>query len=72
MAVVDRTGLSVSIHAVSASPHEVARVESTFKVRFIEEKPRRLIGDKAYESDKLDALLVAEKVEIIDPSQKEL
>jgi transposase len=70
MAVADRTGLPVSIHAASASPHEVTLVESTLRARFVEEKPKRLIGDKAYDSDKLDASLLAEGVEMIAPHRK--
>ena len=67
MAVADRSGLPLSIHAASASPHEVTLVESTLRSRFVEEKPERLIGDKAYDSDKLDALLKADGVELIAP-----
>ena len=33
-------------------------VDATIESRFIEEKPRILIGDKAYDSDKLDQHLV--------------
>ena len=70
MAVADRTGLPVSIHATSASPHEVTLVESTLKARFVEEKPKRLIGDKAYDSDKLDMFLRTEEIEMIAPHKK--
>ena len=70
MAVADRSGLPLSIHATSASPHEVTLVESTLRARFVEEKPERLIGDKAYDSDKLDALLKADGVELIAPHRK--
>jgi transposase len=70
MAVADRSGLPVSIHAASASPHEVTLVESTLRARFVEEKPERLIGDKAYDSDKLDALLKADGVELIAPHRE--
>jgi transposase len=70
MAVADRSGLPISIHTASASPHEVTLVESTLRARFVEEKPERLIGDKAYDSDKLDALLKADGVELIAPHRK--
>jgi len=70
MAVADRSGLPLSIHAASASPHEVTLVESTLRARFVEEKPERLIGDKAYDSDKLDALLKADGVELIAPHRE--
>jgi len=68
--VADRSGLPLSIHASSASPHEVTLVESTLGARFVEEKPERLIGDKAYDSDKLDASLKAEGVELIAPPER--
>jgi len=70
MAMADRSGLPVSMHAASASPHEVTLVESTLRDRFVEEKPERLIGDKAYDSDKLDALLKADGVELIAPHRE--
>ena len=70
MAVADRSGLPISILTASASPHEVTLVESTLRARFVEEKPERLIGDKAYDSDKLDALLKADGVELIAPHRK--
>jgi len=40
--------------------------------RFIGAKPTRLIGDKAYDSDRLDALLKAEGVGLIAPHKKHL
>jgi len=70
MAVADRSGLPLSIHAASASPHEVTLVESTLRARFVGEKPERLIGDKAYDSDKLDAQLKADGVELIAPHRE--
>jgi hypothetical protein len=70
MAVADRSGLPLSTHAASASPHEVTLVESTLRARFVEEKPERLIGDKANDSDKLDAFLKADGVELISPHRK--
>ena len=42
-------------------------VEDTLEKRFIEEKPERLIGDKAYDSDPLDERLLQQGVEMIAP-----
>lgn len=69
MAVVDRSGLPIAIHVASASPHEVTLVESTLAGRFLGEEPERLIGDKAYDSDQLDADLNAAGIEMIAPNR---
>jgi transposase len=42
----------------SASPAEVRLVEDTLHDRFLADFPPRLIGDKAYDSDPLDAHLL--------------
>jgi transposase len=70
MAVADRTGLPIAICTASAQPHEIKLVKSVLDARFVEAKPTRLIGDKAYDSDKLDASLLAEGVEMIAPHKK--
>jgi transposase len=67
MAVADRAGLPVAVHVASASPHEVTLVEATLDGRFLDERPTRLIGDKAYDSDPLDATLHAQGIELIAP-----
>jgi transposase len=41
----------------SASPHEVTLVDATLQASFLDELPARLIGDRAYDSDGLDAHL---------------
>jgi transposase len=51
----------------SASPHEVSLVEDTLEKRFTQEKPERLIGDRAYDSDPLDKRLLTQGVELIAP-----
>jgi transposase len=70
MVVADRSGLPVSVHAACASPHEVTLVGATLEASFVEDKPERLIGDRAYDSDPLDAQLKAEGVEMISPHRK--
>ena len=69
MAVADRHGLPLAIDVASASPAEVRLVLSTLEARFIPELPERLIGDKAYDSDPLDAELAAGAVELIAPNR---
>lgn len=68
MAIADRAGLPISISITSASPHEVTLVESSIRSLWIDETPHRLIGDKAYDSDKLDDKLREEySIELIAP-----
>ena len=70
MAISDSAaGLPITIYVTStASPHEVTFAEATISKCFIttNEKPERLIGDKAYDSDSLDEKLAIEyAVELI-------
>ncbi len=67
MAVADRHGFPVAVYAASASPHEVSLVGETLAQVFTAERPERLIDDKAYDSDPLDAELAAEGIELIAP-----
>jgi transposase len=67
MAVADGAGLPLAISVGSASPQEVKLVEDTLKQMFIDEKPQRLIGDRAYDSDPLDASLQKQGIEMIAP-----
>ncbi|MGH9879135.1 MAG: IS5 family transposase [Nitrososphaerales archaeon] len=68
MAVADGNGLPVAINIASASPHEVTLAEATVSKCFVPDKPERLIGDKAYDSDPLDFRMAAEYgIEMIAP-----
>ncbi len=67
MAVADAAGLPLAVYAESASPHEVTLVRETLVQSFTSERPERLIGDKAYDSDPLDEDLRAEGIELIAP-----
>jgi transposase len=67
MAVADRHGFPVAVYAEAASPHEVSLVHSTLSEVLTAERPERLIGDKAYDSDPLAAELAAEGIELIAP-----
>jgi transposase len=67
MAVADGAGLPVAISVGSASPHEVKLVEETLDKRYTGEKPQRLIGDRAYDSDPLDERLQQQGIEMIAP-----
>lgn len=70
MAIADRAGLPLAIHVTSASPHEVTLVGAALEARFTAERPQRLIGDKAYDSDPLDAQLADEGIELIAPHRR--
>ena len=70
MAIADGRGLPLAVTIASASPGEVTLVEQTLNAQFLTASPARLIGDKAYDSDKLDARLAAEwDVEMIAPNR---
>jgi transposase len=68
MAISDGHGLPVAIHVASASPHEVTLVDATLAARFLKELPTRRIGDKAYDSHRLDQHLATNyDIELIAP-----
>jgi len=75
MALADRSGLPLAVHAQSASPLEVTLIEATLieatlAASFAGQKPERLIGDRAYDSDPLDAALEERGIEMIAPHRK--
>lgn len=57
MVIADNRSLPVAVHLSSASPHEVTLVEKTLASRFTNALPRRLVADRAYDSDPLDRRL---------------
>lgn len=67
MIMVDARGLPIAVNTGSASPHESTLVEPLFDFMVTVEFPERLIGDKAYDSDNLDARLEAIGVDMIAP-----
>jgi transposase len=67
MAVADSAGLPVAVCAESATPHEVTLVQQTLAETFVAEPIERLIGDNAYDSDRLDHDLAETGVEMIAP-----
>ncbi len=71
MGIADRHGLPVAICTESASPAEVTLVQRTIEERFVADPPERLIGDKAYDSDKLDEQVMNEfGTEVIAPHRQ--
>ena len=53
-AITVGNSLPVAVSVQAASPHESQLVEETLGHSFLDQLPERLIGDKAYDSDKLD------------------
>jgi transposase len=67
LAIVDRHGLPLSVSTHAANHHEVTLVQLSFDFYMLEAKPEHLVGDKAYDSDALDATLQKDGVEMISP-----
>jgi hypothetical protein len=57
----------VAVAVESATPHEVTLAQSTLVQMVIPEPPQNLIGDNAYDSDKLDKRLKNYGIELISP-----
>lgn len=71
MGIADSHGLPLALRTESASPAEVKLVAQTIEERIVEDVPQRLIGDKAYDSDKLDERLMQNfGTELIAPNRE--
>ena len=70
MVLVDARGLPVAIDTTSASPHECRLVQRLFDFMLTEEAPERVIGDKAYDSDRLADELRNDGIELIAPHRR--
>jgi transposase len=71
MGIADRSGLPLALRTESASPSEVKLVQATLEERIVAEVPERLIGDKAYDSDRLDQDLMQQYgTELIAPNKE--
>ena len=67
MAVADRHGLPVAVYVEGATPHEVKLAVPTLVEMVIPEAPQNLVGDIAYDSDKLDSELNRYGIQLISP-----
>jgi transposase len=75
MVVVDGQGIPVGIHVTSASPAEVTLVDPTLNTIQVpraggghpRRTPKRLIGDRAYDSDPVRARLARRGITVIVP-----
>ena len=71
MGLSDAEGVPLALYACSATPHEVTLVDQTLDACTLDELPERLIGDKAYGSNKLDDQFLNERnVTLIVPHKK--
>lgn len=70
MVMVDARGLPVAVSTCSATPNECQLVQELFDFMLTHEVPPRLIGDRAYDSDPLDAELAERGVELIAPHRR--
>lgn len=68
MGITDAQGLPIGLCLESASRHEIKLVEKTIESVYAPHLSPRLIGDKAYDSDRLDPV-IKEKygIELIAP-----
>jgi len=67
MIALDSKGLTISSNTGSASPPESKLVEQLFDFMISVDHPELLIGDKAYDSDKLDEAMAQRGIETIAP-----
>lgn len=67
MVLVDARGLPVAVETMSATPHESTLVQQLFDFMLTREPPQRVIGDKAYDSDRLGDDLGEQGIELIAP-----
>jgi hypothetical protein len=64
LAIVDRHGLPLAVGTYAANHHEVTLVQFSFAFSVLEAKPASLIGDRAYDSDRIDEELKKDGVNL--------
>jgi transposase len=69
MILVDAKGLPLAVSTASANRAECSLIQELFGFMLSTNQPERVIGDKAYDSDKLDAQLASDGVEMIAPNR---
>lgn len=68
MAIADGNGIPIGVSVGSASPHEVTLVEEVLDSCLTNGSPKKVMGNKAYDSDDLDRKLLKERgIELIAP-----
>lgn len=69
MARTDGAGLPLAGTVASANPSGISLVADTLKSRFVRRLPMRIIGDRGYASDALDAPRAKQGIEFIAPQR---
>ena len=64
---VEARGLPIAVQSCSARPHESTLAQGWFDFMLTKEVPKRLVGEKAWESDALDRAFAARGMELIAP-----
>jgi transposase len=67
VALAERSGFPIAVCAASPSPPVVTLVDEILAASVVRERPERLIGDRAYDSDQLDAALQEKGIELMAP-----
>jgi transposase len=67
MVLTDARCLPVAVDTISVSPCESTLVQHLLDFMLNEEMPERIIGDKAYDSDKLVQEMAMQNIEMIAP-----
>jgi transposase len=70
MVLVDARGLPVAVDTAPANRHESRLVQQLFDFMLPSSPPERVVGDKAYDSDRLDASLAKKGIEMISPHRR--
>jgi transposase len=70
MAIVTKKSRPLALQVFSATPFESTLLEETIKKRFSKTKIRRVVADRAYDSDPLDERLKKKGVELIAPHKR--
>lgn len=70
MALVDKSGRPIASSLHDAASHEVGLVTELFEKCLTKEKPKQIIGDKAYDNDPLDEAFAELGVEMITPTAR--
>ncbi len=68
--LLDRKGMVHSICLDAANRHDIAMVLPCLAERFTYRKPKRIVGDKAYDSNPMDKKLRAKGIELIAPDRE--
>ncbi len=69
MATVDRHGLPLTVSSQAANHHQVTLVQLNFDSCMMEAGPNHLIGDRAYDPDKLDEEPKRSGIKMIAPQR---